>query len=109
MDEIGTCHTAESSNCTFSHTVLMFCTGSTEVKILVLTDAVLSKLVRAEDTIVRVVLFDRYATAPSFCLNTLLAKDGAGSRKISLQLVKDLGTGVVDKHGSVVLDGCAGV
>jgi hypothetical protein len=30
----------------------------------------------------------------------LLAKDGTGSRKISLRLVKDLGTGVVDKHGS---------
>jgi hypothetical protein len=78
----------------------MFCTGSTEVKILVLTDAVLSKLVGAEDTIVRVVLFDEYAAAPSFCLNTLLAKDGTGGRKISLRLMKDLGTGMVDKHCS---------
>ena len=98
MDKIGTSHAAEGADCTFSNTILMLCTGSTEVKVLILAVAVLSKLMGAEDTIIGMVFFDGYAAVLGIGFNVLLAKDGAGSCEISLRLMEDLGTGMVNKY-----------
>jgi hypothetical protein len=46
------------------------------------------------------ILLYRDNKVDSICLNTLLAKDGTGGCEVSLWLMKDLGTGVVNKHGT---------
>jgi hypothetical protein len=52
MDQIGMSHPTECTNGTFCNTILMFGTGSTKVKLLILTVTMFSKLMRAEDAIV---------------------------------------------------------
>ena len=46
------------------------------------------------------ILLYRDTKVGGICLNTLLAKDGTGGCDVSLRLMKDLGTGMVNKHGT---------
>ena len=100
MDEICTSKTTDSTDGAFSDAILVMGTDSTEVKRLILTDAMVFELSTGKDTIVRVITFDFKSKNVGFGFNNLLSTNGSCGREILLWKVEDLSTSMIDIEGS---------
>jgi hypothetical protein len=101
MNEVCPCKLGYSTNTTFSDAILVVSTGTTEGDGLPQRGTMTLEFCRGKDAIVRMVGADFEAKIRCCGFNYLFASNCSGCSQVSLRVMKDLATSMIDVESTI--------
>jgi ADP-ribosylglycohydrolase len=100
MNEVGTSTARDNTDAVLSNAVLVMSICTAKRQVLPLGFTVSTEFSRSKDTIVSEVTHNSETSISGIIFGSLLSKNGLFSCQVSLRIVKDFSTGMIDVEGT---------